>query len=66
MIFADTFFQGAATFDETEKARGTKKKAPLAVKKRQMRQYKVEFLRNSPNITGFFYRRFWGSTYHVA
>ena len=25
--------KGAVTFDETEKARGTKKKAPLAVKK---------------------------------
>jgi hypothetical protein len=46
--------KGAVTFGETEKARGEKKKVPLAVKKRQMRQYKVEFLRNSPNYYGLF------------
>ena len=46
--------KGAVTFDEIEKARGEKKKVPLAVKKRQMRQYKVEFLRNSPNYYGLF------------
>ena len=53
---------GAVTFDETEKAREKKKKVPLS-EILEMRQSSVEFLRNSPYFTGFFYRRLWGSTY---
>ena len=52
--------KGAVTSALTEKARGEKKKVPLAVKKRQMRQYKVEFLRNSPNYYGLFLPPFRG------
>ena len=46
--------RGLSHLTRPKKPVGKRKKVPLAVKKRQMRQYKVEFLRNSPNIYGLF------------